>query len=270
MRLQHEIASTFLVSSTNLVHTVRLDDLDELCGMNITGVHAARGEIPRQLKYMNINIGASRAFSFTLQDLISAQQADVDLLSMLRSSDDDVIVPIEDAKYMQVELSFRFDADLVSAQETFETVDEILRVPVFGATDTWIWVDSGEGDGDGDGEYHQGTVVTFDDKLVSVRKPMPFTVEMPILTLKLTEGGSLSDAASSPPSYTREFWDLLTIDPAVTTLELAHRYATNHRLRPLNHDTLQQAMDRGVPFEARIVNILRVQEYMAGLAIYHG
>lgn len=223
--------------------------------MNIASVKIR--ELPPNLVQINVVIGKSRMFSFDATDLADAYTNESNLLESVMVDINPILIPIADASYMIHELEFVYDHAAIGLIEEYEMVEETLRLPKFGK-ERYIYT------GDVDDDFMEcniecGVDLTYETVKTgaltrSVTKPV--VLQSPTLEFQLYR-------KSADKAYEVPFWQRMTVEPQDPWIP---EFASNHRLTPVHHASLDLALSIQQPFEARLENIMRVTGGYAGRA----
>lgn len=251
--------------------SIRLTDLD-IVKRNSLNIHEIYiSDIPKELSKMYILIGHMVIYSFSHGELIKAQRLNSNILESISIKDKGAVtVPINDAYYQYTDIEFVFDKECVMKEEIAEIVDEYIDVPHFGKECT---IYQGDKDDYKDDLYpseklYSGVEVSYTleksgNKIREIIKGA--NIKTPLLRLELKE----SYLKGNICNYNINFWERIIIDPLSLSWSLDN-LIVKYKLTPVYLKNIDEAISKGKPFLAKVMNYIIVQEHMAGKGIYFG
>lgn len=242
-------------TSTNFQFTEQLSSITN--NKNIASVIVKY--LPPHLLKINVSIGGCLMFSFHANDLAAAHASGRNLLEAVMVDTAPVIIPVADACNMMHDLDFVYDEVAIGIKEEYEMVPETKQLPRFGEMCCFY---TGNVDSDFcECDIHQGVPLYYETEDTGAQVRLvtkPVLLTCPTLEFELSEKGK-TDEIYEVPYWQRKVFD--TDDPAYLA-----RCAAKYRLTPISFASVDLAVSRGKPFEARIVNIMRVSNGFAGRA----
>lgn len=199
-------------------------------------------DAPEYLEKVHVYIGDSQAVTFYKEDFADQQ-------NLFPQG-----FPLSQSKYFYVDVQLEYNDDYVTSHQTSELVDEYEEVIEYSDTEEEFF--------DGH-DYHYGQRV-HRSQVKTGRKVSKITkgaiVVRPQLLFELVPPPEQqSDTISRIP-----VWERITINPKTDDASYVERLMNQYKLQTLDDTPVLTAHEKGVPFQAKLQNLIHFSGCIAG------